>query len=194
MTRALGRKTGKLVVVSGPSGVGKSTILREVLRRTGALYGVSVTTRGPRPGEVDGREYRFTDRPTFRKMIDAGELLEHAEVFGELYGTPAGRVLEAIRDGKTVVLDIDVQGGLQVARKMPQATFILIVPPGEAELARRLRGRGSEDQAAVQRRLAKARYEMETARQSGVYNHVVVNDDLESAVRQVVGIVNQECP
>jgi guanylate kinase len=187
-------ETGKLVVISGPSGVGKSTIVREVLKRTRAVYSVSATTRPPRRGEVDGRDYRFVDRAEFQRMIDAGELLEFTEVFGRMYGTPAGPIRGALWEGKTVVLDIDVRGAQQIASKMPGTTFVLIAPPDEEELARRLRGRGTESPDALKRRLAKARHELGVATKSGVYNHVVINDDLESAVQRVVGIVNKERP
>jgi len=183
---------GKLVVITGPSGVGKSTIAREVLRRTGAAYSVSATTREPREGEADGRDYRFVDRETFARMIADDELLEWAEVFGNLYGTPGAAVRQAVADGRAVVLEIDVQGGLQVHRRAPDAEFVLIVPPNEAELARRLRGRASEDAQAAAQRLAKATDELRTAEASGVYNHRVINDDLESAICQVVRIVQQE--
>ncbi len=124
-------------------------------------------------------------------MVEEGKFLEHAEVFGHLYGTPAEPVRKAIEDGKTLLLDIDVQGGLQVARVMPEATFILIVPPSMEELRRRLAGRGSEDVAALERRLAKASLEIDTARNSGVYKDVVVNDDLARATDEVVRIMNQ---
>jgi len=183
---------GKLVVITGPSGVGKSTIVREAIRRTGAEYSVSATTRRPRQGEVDGRHYRFVDRAAFERMIDRGELLEWAEVFGELYGTPAGPVRQAVEAGKTVILEIDVQGGLQVRRAAPDATGVLILPPDEEELARRLAGRGSESEEALARRLAKSKEEIRAAEASGAYNHRVVNDDLDAAIDRVVRIVTQE--
>ena len=182
----------KLVVITGPSGVGKSTIVREVLERTGAVFSVSATTRPRRPGERDGREYRFVDRAAFEKMIAGGEMLEWAEVYGELYGTPAGAVQEALAAGRTVVLEIDVQGGMQVYRRLPDATFVLIVPPSPEDLAGRLRGRGSEGAAELGRRLAGAAEEIETAGTGGAYRHVVVNDDLQRAVQEVVDIVNRE--
>jgi len=185
-------KQGKVVVITGPSGVGKSTIVREVLARTGAGYSVSATTRRPRPGEVDGRDYRFLDRATFDRMAAEGQMLEWAEVFGDRYGTPADFVRQCRDAGRTVILEIDVQGGIQVHRKMPEAVFVLILPPDEQTLRRRLSRRGTEDLQTVRRRLDKAAEEIRTALDSGVYTHKVTNDDLEQAVEQVVGIVRQE--
>ena len=183
---------GKLIVVSGPSGVGKSTLMREALRRTGAEFSVSATTRKPRPGEVNGRDYYFIDRPAFEAMIAGEQLLEWAEVFGQLYGTPREPVRQAMAQGKTVVLDIDVQGGLQVHQKAPKARFVLILPPGMDELARRLRGRATEDEAALTRRLAKAQQEISLAQASGIYKHAVINDNLERAIEQIVAVIQEE--
>jgi guanylate kinase len=184
--------TGRLVVITGPSGVGKTTIVREVLRRTGAGFSVSATTRTPRTDEVDWRDYHFVDRATFEGMRDHGELLEWAEVFGEYYGTPAGPVLEAIEAGKKIILEIDVQGGIQVHEKLPDAQFILIAPPSEEELRRRLAGRGSETEETLQRRLEKANAEVAAARASGVYTHYVINDELPAAIREVVALITPE--
>ena len=184
--------TERLVVITGPSGAGKSTIAKAVCERTGVLYSVSRTTRQPRPGEVDGRDYRFVSREKFQQMIDADELLEWAEVFGNLYGTPAQPVRAAMLNGGTILLEIDIQGGLQVARRAPRATFVLILPPDDAELRRRLVGRGTESQDVIERRLAKARREIATARQSGSYTHTVVNDNLERAIQEVVAIIQEQ--
>ena len=185
-------KPGKLVVVTGPSGVGKSTMVREALKRTGAGFSVSVTTRPPRGDETDGREYRFVDRPAFEAMIRGGVLLEWAEVFGELYGTPAAPVRDAIASGKTMVLEIDVEGGRQVREKMPDATCVLICPPDEGSLTERLTRRGSETPDSMRTRMDRASVEIAAARAMGVYNHEIINDNLETAIRQLVDIVNQE--
>jgi len=184
--------TGQLVVVSGPSGVGKSTVLAKARELTDAAFSVSATTRPPRQGERDGRDYRFVDRATFERMIRDGELLEWATVFGQYYGTPAGAVRAALAEGKTVLLDIDVQGGIQVHEKMPDAAFVLIVPPGPEALRDRLTGRATESPEALRRRLDQAEKEIRAARESGVYGYTVVNDDLDRAVRQVVDIITQE--
>lgn len=181
---------GKLVVITGPSGVGKSTITRQVIERSAARLSVSATTRRPRAGEVDGRDYWFVMPERFEEMAQGGELLEWAEVFGNRYGTPAKPVKQALEQGHTVVLEIDVQGGLQVAAHMPDATFVLIVPPSDEVLARRLTGRGSEDESTLKRRLGAAKDELRMARASGVYRCEVVNDNLEDAIRRVLEIVN----
>jgi guanylate kinase len=180
-----------VVVISGPSGAGKSTIVRETMLRTGAEFSVSATTRRPRPNEMDGRDYHFISREAFQTMIESGELLEHAEVFDELYGTPREPVIKALSEGRTVLLDIDVQGACQVHQKMPSATFILIVPPDEEELSRRLHSRSSEPESELAQRLSEASAEIDAAKASGVYNHVIVNDDLEAAIEQMVEILNQ---
>jgi len=185
-------RQGRVIVITGPSGVGKSTIVREVIDRTGAGFSVSATSRQPREGEVDYREYHFIDRAVFESMVASGEMLEWAEVFGELYGTPAWPVREAVAQGRNIVLEIDVQGGMQVRQKLPEAVFILIAPPSADVLAQRLRDRGTESEEQIARRLAEAEAEVNAAAESGAYDHTVVNDDLEAAVRQVIRIVNQE--
>jgi len=183
---------GRLIVITGPSGVGKSSIVSEVRRRTGAEFSVSVTTRKPRANERDKKDYAFVDEKTFRNMVDADELLEWAEVFGECYGTPAEPVLQTVSDGKDIILEIDVQGALQIVRRVPDAKFILIAPPSMDVLRQRLTARRSETPQQVAGRSAKADKEIRTARQSGIYQHEIVNDDLETAIDEVVTAIDQE--
>ena len=175
--------------MTGPSGVGKSTILRDVLAQTGARFSISVTTRQPRTGEVDHEHYHFVDRPTFEGMVANGEMLEWAEVFGRLYGTPAAPVLEAIEAGETIVLDVELRGARQVHAKCPQATFVLIAPPDPDVLRQRLIARGTEDTDAVEQRLARAKEELDEAQASGLYEHTITNDELASAVQRLIRIV-----
>jgi len=182
-------KHGKLIVISGPAGVGKSTVTRQAVARTGVLLSVSATTRPPRPGEADGREYHFMDRAAFDNLVAADGFLEYADVFGQRYGTPAAPVRRALEAGRTMVLEIDVQGGMQVAKKMPEAMFVLIVPPSDEELRRRLVGRGTETPDQLARRLGKASEELALARGSGVYTIEVVNDDLERAIDEVCRLI-----
>jgi guanylate kinase len=183
---------GIIIVITGPSGVGKSSIVSEARRRSDAKFSVSATTRKPRPGEKDTEDYYFIDEKTFKNMVDAGEMLESAEVFGEFYGTPAGPVLQAVDRGERIMLEIDVQGALQVARKLPDAKFILITPPSMDELKSRLTGRGSETQQQIDRRLGQAESELRMARESGIFQHEIINDDLETAIQRVVVAINQE--
>ncbi len=187
-------KRGKLVVVTGPAGVGKSTILRTVMETTGARFSVSVTTRSPRPAERNHRDYHFIDVATFEGMRDHGELLEWAKVFDNYYGTPAGPICEAIDAGETVIMDIDFQGAQQVHAKCPQGVFVLILPPDHQTLVARLTGRGTEDPQQLKTRLAKAQQEIQAAQASGLYNHQIVNDDLQRAVKELVEIVTQGAP
>ncbi len=177
-------------MLSGPSGVGKTSILHRVLRRLDAVFSVSCTTRAAAAGEVDGRDYRFIDEDAFQSMIDRGEFLEHAQVFGRnWYGTPRAPIDAALGAGRLVVLDIDVHGARQVRQRMPEVLGIFILPPSEAELHRRLAERGREDAAAIERRFAEARREIEAARSPRLYDAFVVNADLDAAVEEVAGIV-----
>ncbi len=179
---------GKLAVVSGPSGVGKSTICREAARRLdNAFLSVSVTTRPKGPREQNGREYWFISRDEFHKRIEKGTLLEYAEVFGNLYGTPKDKTDEALRAGRTVILEIDIQGGRQVKAIYPQAVMIFVLPPDPKVLAERMGRRGRETAEAAARRLGGAGSEIAAARQD--YDNRVVNDDLEQAINDVVRII-----
>ncbi len=181
---------GKLIVISGPSGAGKTSICDALLQQMpGTVWSVSVTTRPPRPGEVIGQSYEFLGDEEFAERESAGELLESAEYVGHRYGTPRGPVEAALAEGKNVVLEIDVQGGIQVARKMPESVRIFVMPPDRDSLRARLEGRKTEAQDQLARRLAKADGEIAAANDSGCYQHFVVNDVLESTVEEVRSIV-----
>lgn len=179
---------GRLVIVSGPSGVGKSTICRAVADRTGAYLSVSTTTRPKAPSEVDGRDYHFVGREAFEAGIRNDDFLEYAEVFGNYYGTPASEVEAALKAGRTVILEIDVQGARKVKRLYPDVIMIFIMPPSPQELARRMSGRGrGEDERTAKLRLDTASREIAAAWQ--YYEHMVINADLEQAVREVIDII-----
>jgi guanylate kinase len=167
--------------------VGKGTVVQALLaRRPDLFFSVSVTTREPRPGEVDGVHYRFVAPADFDEMIRTGQLLEWAEVFGERYGTPADTVEGALREGRDVLLEVDVQGAAAVRARVPEAVLVFLQPPSEEELARRLRARGTEQGEELDRRLQEARREMAEAER---FDHVVVNDRVEGAVEEVLAII-----
>ena len=181
---------GKVVVVSGPSGVGKSTICREVIKRLADVYlSVSVTTRPKGPGEQDGRDYGFLSEPEFRRRIEEGTLLEYAEVFGNLYGTPKDKVDEALQAGKIVILEIDVNGARQAKAAYPEAVLIFILPPTEKDLAERMGHRGRDSARAAEVRLGGASNEIAAAWQ--LYDNMVINEDLEQAVGEVLQIIER---
>jgi guanylate kinase len=181
---------GKLIILSGPSGVGKSTITRQLIERLDDAYlSVSVTTRPKAPTEQNGREYWFISREEFHKRIEEGALLEYAEVFGNLYGTPRDKTEEALNTGRTVILEIDVQGARQVKTIYPQATMIFILPPSPNVLAERMGRRGRESGEVAARRLGGAGSEIAAAWQS--YDNMVVNDDLEQAINEVIQIIER---
>jgi len=184
----IGNRKGKVVIVSGPSGVGKSTICEEVVKRLDNIYlSISVTTRPKSEAEVDGRDYWFISEQEFQERINKGLLLEHAEVFGHLYGTPKEKVEEAVRAGKTVILEIDVQGAKQARVFFPDAVMIFILPPTEKDLVERMDNRGREAADAAEERLSGASNEIAAAWQ--YYKHMVINKDLQQAVDECVQII-----
>jgi len=177
-----------VVIVSGPSGVGKSTICEEVVKRLDNIYlSISVTTRPKSEVEVDGHDYWFISEQEFQERINKGLLLEHAEVFGHLYGTPKDKVDEAVRAGKTVILEIDVQGARQARVIFPDAVMIFILPPTEKDLVERMDSRGREAADAAEKRLNGASNEIAAAWQ--YYKHMVINEDLQQAVNECAQII-----
>ena len=173
----------RLTVLSGPSGVGKGTVVAELRKVAPQVWvSVSATTRTPRPGEADGREYRFVDRPTFAAMVAAGEFLEHDEHFGNRYGTPRQPVLDHLAADVPTLLEIDLAGARQVRAQLPDAQFVFLAPPSVDELVHRLAGRGTETAEALAERLARAELEMAAAAE---FDHVVVNRDVHQAAHEV---------
>ena len=177
---------GKLFVLSGPSGVGKGTICKKLLENIDLEISVSATTRNPREGEIEGVSYFFVNHDRFEDMIQKGEFLEHAEVFGNYYGTPKQKVLDKLAWGKDVLLEIDVQGAMQVKENHPQ---IFVCPPSLATLKHRLAGRGTESEESLNQRIAKALTEIEMLKN---YDYYIVNDELDDAVKNVKSIIYAE--
>jgi len=185
-SRGCGRTRGRLVVISGPSGAGKSSIMERLLTDPELSYGPSVTTRPPRSGEVDGRDYFFVSRETFEAMARDSRLLEYEELFGHLYGTPRAPVEEALAEGGVFVVDVDVKGARSIVAVYPDAETVFIMPPDEETLKERLAARRTEDTESVGRRLERARQEM---KERVSYRHSVCNDDLGQAVGEVKRII-----
>lgn len=184
------KKKGQLFIVSGPSGSGKTTVVDHLLAAVPDLrFSISCTTRPPRAGEQNGREYRFLTREEFEEMLAADKFLEYASVFGELYGTPRKNLEEVAAEGKDLVLDIDVQGARQIKSRLPEAVAVLLVPPSAEELEQRLRGRAQDRPETIRRRLNHARTEIEHYKS---YDYLVVNRNLEETCAEVVAIVQAE--
>jgi guanylate kinase len=177
-------------IISAPSGSGKSTLVNELLKSVSGLeFSISYTTRGPRGSETNGRQYFFVSRPEFETMIRNDQFLEHAEVFGNYYGTARRFLLEAEKSGRDLLLDIDVQGAAQIQKKIPEAISIFILPPNRKTLEERLRKRGEDREEVIQRRLITAAEEIENY---GRYNYILVNDRLEESIEILPGIVRAE--
>ncbi len=181
---------GKLIVISGPSGAGKSTVVFKAIEgRSDVCFSTSVTTRKPRPGEVDGKEYFFVDLDRFKEMVENDELLEHAEYVANSYGTPRSYVEQKLSDGMDVILDIEVQGARQVNEKLPNAVKVFIIPPSMDELKRRLEARGTDTARAIEARLIRARQEYKEA---DFYDYIIVNDDADKAADELSAIMTAE--
>ncbi|MBR6473322.1 MAG: guanylate kinase [Firmicutes bacterium] len=185
----INRHPGKLFIISGPSGAGKGTIANRILEETALEFSVSMTTRKPREGEIDGVHYFFVEEETFVKNIEEDGFLEHAQVYGNRYGTPKGPILERLEKGIDVLLDIEMQGALQIRENYPGGVFIFIIPPSLEELRRRLTNRGTETAEAIELRLSNTITEL---RYIDKYDYLVVNDDLEEAVERVKSIIIAE--
>jgi guanylate kinase len=170
---------GALFVVTGASGTGKTTLVREALSSVpGIAWSVSATTRAPRVGEVDGHDYHFVSKESFKRKLERGELLEWAEVYGNYYGTLRAPVDQALARGQSILLEIDVQGARQVRKAAPEAVLVFVLPPSIDALERRLRGRATDDDATIARRVAEAREQLQGG---GEFDYVVINDVLSSA-------------
>ena len=181
---------GVLLVLSGPSGAGKGTICEQLCnKRKNLAYSVSATTRAPRKGEVDGRDYFFVTIEKFKEMIANNELLEHAEIYGNYYGTPRSYVMSILDEGRDVVLEIDPQGALQVKESFPDAVFVFVVPPSLDELSKRIYKRGTDSEEVIKRRLSAATSELAYASK---YDYIVVNDEVEKATNKVSNILDAE--
>ena len=182
---------GLLVVISGPSGVGKGTVREALFKREGhdLVYSVSMTTRKPRVGEMDGREYYFVTEEEFKNRIEEGKFLEYTQFVGNYYGTPLDKVNEHLEEGKEVVLEIEVDGAGQVREKMPNGVFIFVAPPTMADLKKRLKRRGTESDEVIEERYNKAKREIGLAE---LYDYIVVNDTVDNAADKIMAIIRSE--
>ncbi len=182
------QKKGKLFVISGSSGVGKGTLLKKLIEKNPKLeVSISATTRQPRPGEIDGVNYFFTDKNEFLKEVENGDFLEWAEFNGNYYGTKQAWVERNLNKGRNLILEIETKGALQIKNKMPDSVLIFIMPPSIEELEHRLRGRNTEDEKTIQGRLHEVRREIECSKN---YDYTIVNDDLEKALIELEKVIN----
>jgi guanylate kinase len=178
-------REGRVVVISGPSGVGKSTLCHRLCRALPAEFSVSMTTRAARPGERDGVDYQFVAAAEFQRLVELDGFIEHAEVYGCHYGTPVGPVLKAIEEDRWIVLEIDINGAIQVRSRFPGARLVFLLPPTPEEQRRRIEGRASDSEEEIAKRLSRAESEIRTARASKAYDVFVVNDDPDHTFREV---------
>ena len=176
-------------MLSGPSGAGKGAICSGLTIRTDVVLSVSMTTRAPREHEAEGKSYYFVDKERFRTILAEDGLFEHAEVFGEYYGTPKAPVLANLEEGKDVILEIEVKGAMQIKESMPEAILVFVLPPSLAELRRRIEGRGTETPERIERRLERVAMEIT---QIGYYDYLVINDDLMCAIEDMLAIMRSE--
>ena len=178
----------KLIIITGPGGVGKGTVVRELLNRDRDIWlSISATTRNPRMGEKDGENYYFVSDDKFKDMIDKKELLEWAQFAGNYYGTPLSSVNKKIEEGLIVLLEIEVEGARQIKKKFPESLSIFILPPSIKELERRIRNRGTEEEEAIKNRLCRANYEIES---SGEFDFALTNKNIDVTVRRIINIIN----
>lgn len=181
--------TGRLFVISGPSGAGKGTICKQILERDNITLSISMTTRNPREGEVHGESYYFVSKEEFKKNIEKEGFLEYAEVYGNFYGTPKMEVMETMKKGMDVVLEIDIQGALQIKKAYPEAVLVFILPPSMKELRKRITERGTETEESLKQRMGETLNELSYIHE---YDYCVINDELAEAVRRVLAIMTAE--
>lgn len=182
-----GSGRGVVLVVSGPSGVGKSTIVKRLLEDPRYVLSVSATTRPRRPGEEEGREYYFLNKEQFGQWVNEGKFIEHVELFGNCYGTPAKPLRDAVNAGKVYMLDIDVQGAIRLREQKLEGIYVLLEPPGMKELEKRLKGRATESEEQLRERVGHAEWELG---QREYYDHCIVNDSVDRAVEQIRSVVD----